>query len=179
MRTIFFLQSVLKISSYLASIVIHMKFASSVKLNKSQIMVELRSALGQYPQRVICYGLPLTYRLSLLPYFCSLVLRKFDSWNPSSDVTPGQPEYYQKQVYNHGTRCWNGPERSVIVSLHIPFPPLILPGHIYFIADFSLINAYPNSWSWHVVLRTPSSRFKNWKNVNIKLPERPRPSAYL
>ena len=33
----------------------------------------------------------------------------------------GQPEYYQKQVYNHGTRCWNGPECNVIVSLTHPF----------------------------------------------------------
>ena len=40
--------------SYLGSIVIHMKYASSRKLNKNQIMVELRSALGQYFKHVIC-----------------------------------------------------------------------------------------------------------------------------
>jgi protein kinase C substrate 80K-H len=44
------------------------------------------------------------------------VNRKFESWNPSPDVKPGEPEYYQKQVYKHGTRCWNGPERNVVVS---------------------------------------------------------------
>ncbi|KAF8811886.1 hypothetical protein BYT27DRAFT_7183488 [Phlegmacium glaucopus] len=44
-------------------------------------------------------------------------LGKFESWNPSPDVKPGQPEYYQKQVYKHGTRCWNGPERNVVLLL--------------------------------------------------------------
>ncbi|KAF8883454.1 glucosidase II beta subunit-like-domain-containing protein, partial [Infundibulicybe gibba] len=44
-------------------------------------------------------------------------LGKFSSWNPSSDVRPGDPEYYQKQVYNQGTRCWNGPERSVVLLM--------------------------------------------------------------
>ncbi|KAJ7690291.1 glucosidase II beta subunit-like protein-domain-containing protein, partial [Mycena metata] len=44
-------------------------------------------------------------------------LGKFSSWNPSPDVQPGDPAYYEKQVYNHGTRCWNGPERSVILVL--------------------------------------------------------------
>ncbi|KAF8171838.1 glucosidase II beta subunit-like-domain-containing protein [Pholiota molesta] len=44
-------------------------------------------------------------------------LGKFESWNPSSDVKPGQPEYYQKQVYKRGTRCWNGPERNVVLKL--------------------------------------------------------------
>ena len=43
-----------------------MKYASSTKLNKNQIMVELRLVLGQYFKQVICY-LPLTYILSLLP----------------------------------------------------------------------------------------------------------------
>ena len=45
--------------------------------------------------------------------------RKFESWNPSPDVEPGEPEYYQKQVYKHGTRCWNGPERNVVVRFLI------------------------------------------------------------
>ncbi|KAJ2914464.1 hypothetical protein MD484_g5925, partial [Candolleomyces efflorescens] len=42
-------------------------------------------------------------------------LGKFKSWNP--DATPGSPEYYRKQVYQNGARCWNGPERSVVVLL--------------------------------------------------------------
>jgi hypothetical protein len=70
----YFFFSPSSISSYLTSIAIHMKFASSVKLNKSQIMVELRLALGQYSQRVICYGLPLTYRLSVLLFLGNLTL---------------------------------------------------------------------------------------------------------
>ncbi|KAK1230981.1 hypothetical protein PQX77_005913 [Marasmius sp. AFHP31] len=44
-------------------------------------------------------------------------LGKFDSWNPSPEVKPGQPEYYQRQMYNRGARCWNGPERSVVLEL--------------------------------------------------------------
>ncbi|KAF6762433.1 glucosidase II beta subunit-like-domain-containing protein [Ephemerocybe angulata] len=42
-------------------------------------------------------------------------LGRFQSWN--KDARPGSPEYYSKQVYQHGTRCWNGPERSVVVLL--------------------------------------------------------------
>ncbi|KAF8211567.1 glucosidase II beta subunit-like-domain-containing protein [Mycena galopus ATCC 62051] len=44
-------------------------------------------------------------------------LGKFSSWNPSPDVKPGEPGYYEKQIYNRGTRCWNGPERSVALVL--------------------------------------------------------------
>ncbi|TFK43050.1 glucosidase II beta subunit-like-domain-containing protein [Crucibulum laeve] len=44
-------------------------------------------------------------------------LGRFDSWNPSPDVKAGSPEYYSKQVYKHGTRCWNGPERNVVLLL--------------------------------------------------------------
>ncbi|KAJ7929160.1 glucosidase II beta subunit-like-domain-containing protein [Mycena leptocephala] len=44
-------------------------------------------------------------------------LGKFSSWNPSPGVQPGEPAYYERQVYNHGTRCWNGPERSVVLVL--------------------------------------------------------------
>ncbi|KAI0269413.1 glucosidase II beta subunit-like-domain-containing protein [Gloeopeniophorella convolvens] len=44
-------------------------------------------------------------------------LGRFDSWNPSPEVEEGSPEYYTKQVYAHGTRCWNGPERNV--KLHL------------------------------------------------------------
>ena len=28
----------------------------------------------------------------------------------------GSPEYYSKQRYTKGARCWNGPERSVSVA---------------------------------------------------------------
>ncbi|KAF5364120.1 hypothetical protein D9756_000935 [Leucocoprinus leucothites] len=44
-------------------------------------------------------------------------LGKFESWNPSPDVQPGTPEYYSKQVYKRGARCWNGPERNVILVM--------------------------------------------------------------
>ncbi|PPQ73590.1 hypothetical protein CVT24_007958 [Panaeolus cyanescens] len=44
-------------------------------------------------------------------------LGRYESWNPSPDVSPGSPEYYSKQVYARGTRCWNGPERNTKVLL--------------------------------------------------------------
>ncbi|KAJ7087256.1 glucosidase II beta subunit-like-domain-containing protein [Mycena belliarum] len=42
-------------------------------------------------------------------------LGSFSSWNPS--VEAGDSAFYEKQVYNKGTRCWNGPERSVVLVL--------------------------------------------------------------
>ncbi|KAI0052642.1 hypothetical protein FA95DRAFT_1483311 [Auriscalpium vulgare] len=45
------------------------------------------------------------------------VFLKFSSWNTSPDATPGSPEYYSRQVYTQGTKCWNGPHRSVTVYL--------------------------------------------------------------
>ncbi|PFH50340.1 hypothetical protein AMATHDRAFT_193421 [Amanita thiersii Skay4041] len=42
-------------------------------------------------------------------------LGKFSSWNPNAQ--PGEPAYYQKQMYKHGARCWNGPERNVVLVL--------------------------------------------------------------
>ncbi|KAF8841281.1 hypothetical protein BDN67DRAFT_928581 [Paxillus ammoniavirescens] len=38
-------------------------------------------------------------------------LGKFTSWNQLSK--PGEPEYYTKQRYTQGAKCWNGPQRSV------------------------------------------------------------------
>ena len=39
---------------------------------------------------------------------------KWGSWN--TDAEKGTPEYYSKQLYTKGARCWNGPERTVSVS---------------------------------------------------------------
>lgn len=41
--------------------------------------------------------------------------RNFASWNPSPGVEEGSAEYYSTQVYSQGTKCWNGPQRSVKV----------------------------------------------------------------
>ena len=68
-----------------------------------------------------------------LGYVSSLILlkqrhehhnRRFTSWNPVAN--PGEPAYYHKQVYKHGARCWNGPERSVVVRFDssLPFNPV-------------------------------------------------------
>jgi len=44
---------------------------------------------------------------------------KFAHWN--TEAPEGTPAYYSKQYYKHGTRCWNGPERSVVVCQNLPF----------------------------------------------------------
>ena len=40
---------------------------------------------------------------------------KFSSWNKLAK--PGELEYYTKQRYTQGTKCWNGPQRSVEVVI--------------------------------------------------------------
>ncbi|KIP09812.1 hypothetical protein PHLGIDRAFT_85955 [Phlebiopsis gigantea 11061_1 CR5-6] len=40
-------------------------------------------------------------------------LGHFASWNDAEGISPGSPEYYGKQHYTRGTKCWNGPMRSV------------------------------------------------------------------
>ncbi|KAF9242918.1 glucosidase II beta subunit-like-domain-containing protein [Melanogaster broomeanus] len=42
-------------------------------------------------------------------------LGKFTSWNQLAK--PGELEYYTKQRYTQGTKCWNGPQRSVELVL--------------------------------------------------------------
>ncbi|KAG9317094.1 glucosidase II beta subunit-like protein-domain-containing protein [Chiua virens] len=42
-------------------------------------------------------------------------LGKFSSWNKLAK--PGEFEYYTKQRYTQGTKCWNGPQRSVELLL--------------------------------------------------------------
>ena len=81
-------------------------------------MVVRRSALGTVFQT------ELTGRILISR---SHWIRKFTSWNLSPDVTEGSPEYYSKQVYSQGTRCWNGPQRNVKVlrlSTHLGLSPL-------------------------------------------------------
>lgn len=84
-------------------------------------MVELLLALGKQHLNLTCEGATTNYTTNPLPN------RKFESWNPSPDVKPGDLEYYQKQVYKHGTRCWNGPERNVVVSSPFSFFPTPTP----------------------------------------------------
>jgi len=38
---------------------------------------------------------------------------RFSSWNTNASL--GSPEYYTKQHYTRGAKCWNGPERSITV----------------------------------------------------------------
>ncbi|KAG6333511.1 hypothetical protein ID866_5574 [Astraeus odoratus] len=45
----------------------------------------------------------------------SYSLGKFTSWNQHAE--PGTPEYYTRQRYTQGARCWNGPQRSVELVL--------------------------------------------------------------
>ncbi|KAL4082116.1 glucosidase II beta subunit-like-domain-containing protein [Scleroderma yunnanense] len=45
----------------------------------------------------------------------SFSLGKFTSWNKLAE--PGTPEYYSKQRYTQGAKCWNGPQRSLELIL--------------------------------------------------------------
>ncbi|KAH7903854.1 glucosidase II beta subunit-like protein-domain-containing protein [Hygrophoropsis aurantiaca] len=47
----------------------------------------------------------------------SFSLGKFSSWNKASGAKPGELEYYTKQSYTNGAKCWNGPHRSVELVL--------------------------------------------------------------
>ncbi|CAH7671577.1 glycosyl hydrolases family 31-domain-containing protein [Phakopsora pachyrhizi] len=42
-------------------------------------------------------------------------LGRFAHWN--EDAAKGSPEYYSKQLYLNGDKCWNGPERSARVDI--------------------------------------------------------------
>ncbi|PLW22299.1 hypothetical protein PCASD_15310 [Puccinia coronata f. sp. avenae] len=42
-------------------------------------------------------------------------LGRFSHWN--KDAPHGSPEYYSKQVYTDGAKCWNGPERSLHLEI--------------------------------------------------------------
>lgn len=45
----------------------------------------------------------------------SFSLGKFTSWNKLAE--PGTPEYYTRQQYTQGAKCWNGPQRSLELIL--------------------------------------------------------------
>lgn len=44
-------------------------------------------------------------------------LGRFQGWAEDAAVKSGTNEYYSKQVYADGQRCWNGPARSARVDL--------------------------------------------------------------
>ncbi|CAE6522222.1 unnamed protein product [Rhizoctonia solani] len=44
-------------------------------------------------------------------------LGHFSGWNDKEGVVPGSYEYYTRQCYKGGARCWNGPERSVTFDI--------------------------------------------------------------
>ncbi|KAE9398280.1 hypothetical protein BT96DRAFT_976528 [Gymnopus androsaceus JB14] len=74
----------------------------------------LRTDVGDYTYEVCLFG-----EAKQIPKKggTTFSLGKFSSWNDSPDVKPGDEEYYRKQVYKRGTRCWNGPERNVVLLL--------------------------------------------------------------
>ncbi|KAG9127283.1 hypothetical protein FRC07_015041 [Ceratobasidium sp. 392] len=44
-------------------------------------------------------------------------LGHFSGWSDKEGVVAGSHEYYTRQYYKGGARCWNGPERSVIFDI--------------------------------------------------------------
>ena len=90
----------------------------------------------------------------------------FASWNDAEGLAPGSPEYYSKQYYTRGTKCWNGPMRSVQVSgaVSLRVRPCALTGG-------------PRSLCGRAARRTPSRRFRSLRNASTSSQERRRLSA--
>ena len=42
-------------------------------------------------------------------------LGHFSSWRIDEEV--GTPNYYSRQIFASGAKCWNGPQRSVQVGI--------------------------------------------------------------
>ena len=92
---------------------------------------------------------------------------RFDRWNDADGIEIGSSEYYGKQYYNRGTKCWNGPERSVLVRL-ILFALLLTNSLI------TGIYYHSNSSSLNVVPKTRCIPLLSWRSVSTRLPA-PRP----
>jgi hypothetical protein len=86
-------------------IVTLMKCAGSVRPSRSPIMAGRRSVSGMYQN----YSAGIT-SLSLT----ILIVSHFSGWNEAHEVAT--PAFYSRQMYTLGTKCWNGPQRSVKVS---------------------------------------------------------------
>ena len=87
-----------------ARIATRTKCVSSARPSRSRTTVAgiLASGERQPPPRIV---------------FTMLIIMhsRFDSWNKADGVEVGSPEYYGKQYYTQGTKCWNGPFRNVVV----------------------------------------------------------------
>jgi hypothetical protein len=77
--------------------------------------------------------------MSYIFLFSSLTVRRarryagrsrFAHWNDASGASVGSPDYYSKMFYTRGARCWNGPERNVVVSFLSP-SSFIFPFFLY------------------------------------------------
>lgn len=56
----------------------------------------------------------------------SCIISKFTKWNSAEGVEKGSPAHYSKQHYTQGAKCWNGPQRSVTVSVVLLCYPFII-----------------------------------------------------
>lgn len=73
---------------------------------RNRTKVDQRSVSGKSQTRWLPFGTK-----------TNVQIRKFSSWNKLAK--PGELEYYTKQRYTQGTKCWNGPQRSVEVVVLI------------------------------------------------------------
>lgn len=64
-------------------------------------------------------------------------LGHFSSWKEDEEV--GTPDYYSRQVFTNGAKCWNGPQRSVqVCSLNLSTSRFInVPGRLTCRADLT------------------------------------------
>lgn len=93
-----------------------MKCVSSTRRGRSLTKAVLHSVWGKH---LSCFPV-LRSLVSYAYIYHNRTCSKFTSWNTLAE--PGTPEYYTKQRYTQGAKCWNGPQRSLEVCVMIPHP---------------------------------------------------------
>ena len=117
-----------------------MRYACSARPSRSQTMGARKSAWGKI---FLAYMLCLH---RLIPH-CFDDISRFAHWNNAHEIAVGSPEYYGKMFYTRGTKCWNGPERNVVVSL-------FRSSHVFRLLSLSVI-ARLDMWHGECAYRCP------------------------
>ncbi|KAJ9477284.1 Glucosidase 2 subunit beta [Pseudozyma hubeiensis] len=70
--------------------------------------------MGEYTYEYCFFG-----RITQIPNNggAQISLGTFSNFNPTGSYSQEQDEFWLKQIYSRGQKCWNGPERSALVDL--------------------------------------------------------------
>ncbi|GAC92778.1 hypothetical protein PHSY_000334 [Pseudozyma hubeiensis SY62] len=70
--------------------------------------------MGEYTYEYCFFG-----RVTQIPNNggAQISLGTFSNFNPTGSYSQEQDEFWLKQIYTRGQKCWNGPERSALVDL--------------------------------------------------------------